>query len=93
MKFTREDLYSSINKIFSCPMDFVEQNKDGIIFADENGTQFQIKVTQKKTKVSPITTDKDIVVAKKSDWEEFLKMSEEEMKDYFELMESLTRGK
>lgn len=90
-KYTREELYKGIEVIFGSAMKFIEQNKDGIIFADSEGTQFQLKVTQKKTKVEPLSNEESVKLIGKNQWEDYLKMTKEEELDYETLRESLKR--
>lgn len=91
---TREKLYEDVKTIFSMPLVFIEHNKDGIIFEDEKGTQFQIKVTQKKGKVEKIqNTDLTISAAEwkgiNTNWDALIEMSQQEKIDYEEFKQRI----
>jgi hypothetical protein len=91
---SRENLYNDIEVIFGAALKFVEKNKDGIIFADENGTQFQIKVTQKKTKSDgPANIEGTQPVIPLADWTKLLTLTKEESMSYEQLKEEIDRRK
>lgn len=91
---SRENLYKDIKIIFGSTLAFIEQNKDGIIFADENGTQFQFKVTQKKTNINKSTSVGGIQpIIPLADWQKLLTLTKEENISYEQLKEEIDRRK
>lgn len=90
---TREELYEDVQVIFSFGMKFIELNKDGAMFADDNGDVYQIKVTKKKVKVdsSEIKDAPKIKLASKKDWREILEMSADEADAYNALKKRISK--